>query len=58
MILLFVLVFPHFVRTTEPVLEPKEKLFEEMEKAGKDVKTFAAPFLGETVLSDLMNENI
>ena len=33
--------FSHFVRTTEPVLEPKEKLFEEMEKAGKDVKTFA-----------------
>jgi N-acyl-phosphatidylethanolamine-hydrolysing phospholipase D len=41
-----------FPLTTEPILEPRQKLVEAMELAGKDQKTFSASFLGETIMSE------
>ncbi len=36
----------------EPVLEPVEKLAEEMEQKGKDPSSFPKMFIGETILSE------
>lgn len=41
-----------FPLTTEPVLEPKTKLMEAMEKTGKDKSSFTAPFIGETIVCE------
>lgn len=38
-----------FLLTIEPILEPRERLYEAMIDAGKDPLTFLASFIGETV---------
>ncbi len=38
-----------FPLTSEPVLEPRDKLAEAMKEAGKDVSTFSASFIGQTM---------
>ena len=41
-----------FPLTTEPVLEPRDKLAEAMKAAGKDPSTFSASLIGETMIYD------